>query len=194
MEVNADFSELPPPLPCFVQLWKSVGLTPKLMGDRREQFLVEQGIGVVPPPSEALRREGLDDVPPPVTVVCGSSRSARAVQRACRQRFSAYTDSDKRRSPKDMKVRPPSMPALKEQALCAWKLSIPCVSLACILEDLRLSLLSRHASCVMLPALFVWDSVLLLGFVCCAHSCDLAFVCRFGASLGCSHRGVREPD
>jgi len=86
------------------QLWKSVGLTPKLMGDRREQFLVEQGIGVVPPPSEALRREGLDDVPPPVTVVCGSSRSARAVQRACRQRFSAYTDSDKRRSPKDMKA------------------------------------------------------------------------------------------
>jgi hypothetical protein len=96
---KADAHALAGSSPAFSkQLWECSLLAPKLMGTRRERFIQEQGLDPVPPP------EGLD-ILPPVAVIAGSSRSARAVHRACRQRYSSFDDTQpKGRCPKDMKV------------------------------------------------------------------------------------------
>lgn len=96
---KADAHALAGSSPAFSkQLWECSLLAPKLMGTRRERFIQEQGLDPVPPP------EGLD-ILPPVAVIAGSSRSARAVHRACRQRYSSFDDTQpKGRCPKDMKA------------------------------------------------------------------------------------------
>jgi len=74
------------------QLWKAVGLAPKLMGSKRQRFLQKHD-----EPSLAAFSE--------FSALPSSSRSARAANRACRQRLlHAQEEAQRQWNPKCWKV------------------------------------------------------------------------------------------